>query len=527
MKLKRILSAAAAAAIAVSAFSVQASAAQKKLGLLTMPWNELCENGISSLGDGLYCTFDESSHINGFISITDNDLANWRENGKLTWTEVKADGIDFSKHVDISGRVAKYLDDNDKATDYLVYTFNGKDEVTVTYESDNWLYVRDDGNIIEMAENDSGDALVVSVIAPDGNKNTAEIALDNVSGWWSGSVDTEGEYAGIVYHNESVKVAREDAEYGTIYDRSVSIDLVDLDGTTEHVTTIDSQNFVHSTGGVFYSAPSVYSQGTVYWYDVDTKTLHEANQAWEVTSGSIIYSLERIKTADNNIAVGYYRDRTHGGAVYADALVDLSDNGRVISDMYSYIGLDDSGINLAGTLDGKWGYINNDGELLKTFDDAGDFGGDYAPAVKDGKAFLIDRNLNRVSEKIKADGVSTIGTDLYLIKLNGEKYIATFAAGEPAETEDTPDAVPADPETFDTTDVISENPESEDTADIISEEPETADITPEAPEASTTETPADNGDVKGSPDTGAAAVGVTAAAFVSAAGVLLLARKRK
>ena len=62
---------------------------------------------------------------------------------------------------------------------------------------------------------------------------------------------------------------------------------------------------------------------------------------------------------------------------------------------------------------------------------------------------------------------------------------------------------------------------------MISENPDTADVTPEAPDASNTETPADNGAVKGSPDTGAAAVGVTAAAFVSAAGVLLLARKRK
>ena len=527
MKLKRILSAAAAAAIAVSAFSVQASAAQKKLGLLTMPLSELSGNGISSLGDGLYCTFDESSHINGFISITDDDLANWRENGKLTWTEVKADGIDFSKHVDVSGRVAKYLDDNDKATNYLVYTFNGKDEVTVTYESDKWLYVRDDGNIVELGENAGSNTLSVSVISPEGDKNTADFTLDNVISYWNAAAINTGDNAAMVIHLESVKEV-EDEYYGNYYDMVVSLDLVDINGSTKHIDSFASQSFAYYGAYCFGSSASLVKGETIKRFDVNTNEFTELYLAGEkTTERGVVYTLDAVNNYNKNMAVGTYLDRTHSGKNYATALVDLNDNGRVISDMYSYIGLDDSGINLVETLDGKWGYMNNDGELLKTFDDAGSFEGDYAPVVKDGKAFLIDRNLNRVSEKIKADGVSTIATDLYLIKLNGENYIATFAASEPAETEDTPDAVPADPETFDTTDVISENPESEDTADIIPEETETADITPEAPEASTTETTADNGEVKGSPDTGAAAVGVTAAAFVSAAGVLLLARKRK
>ena len=526
MKLKRILSAAAAAAIAVSAFSVQASAAQKKFSLLTMPWSELCEYGISPIGDGLYCTFDESSHINGFISITDSDLANWRENGKLTWTEVKADGIDFSKHVDVSGRVAKYLDDSGNATDYFVYTFNGKDEVTVTYESNSWLYVRDDGNVIEVGENTGDNTLSVSVISPEGNKNTADFALDNVLSYWNTGVILSGDNAAVVVHMESVKEVEEE-DYGKYYDMVVSLDLVDINGATEHIDSFASQSFTNYGTYCFGTSPSSIKGESMYWCDTEAKAIREITRMWGKLAGGVSYSFRDMRYFKNDVAVGVYNGNSSGEETYATALIDLSNDGEIISDMYSYIGLNESGIYLVGTLDGKWGYINSDGELLKTFDDAGDFKGDYAPAVKDGKAFLVDKSLNRVSEKIKADGVSTLDDELYLVKLNGEKYIATFAANESAQTEAKPDDVTAEPETYDTTDVVSENPESGETADIIAENPETADVTSEAPEASTTETPAENGAVKGSPDTGAAAVGVTAAAFVSAAGVLLLARKRK
>lgn len=523
MKLKQILSAAAAAAIAVSAFSVQASAAQKKFSLLTMPWNELSENGISSLGDGLYCTFDESSHINGFISITDDDLANWRENGKLTWTEVKADGIDFSKHVDISGRVAKYLDDSNNVTDYLVYTFNGKDEVTVTYESDNWLYVRDDGNIIETCEKDN--SLSVSVISPEGDKNTAVFALDNIEGYWKVFLIKNGRDMAWVTHLDAIKAC--DDENYSYYDMVVSLDLVDSSGTVKHIDSIASQGFKDYGGGIIENTQSIIKGSELYIYDPETTQPSSLNHASEKSAGGISYSLLNIVDCKQDVAVGGYYGSSSGGETYATALIDLSNDGKIVSDFYTYIDLSGNDIFLVITLDGKCGYINNDGELLKTFDDASVFDGDYAPVVKDGKAFLVNKSFNRVSEKIKADGVVTFGNELYLIKLNGENYIATFAANEPAETEDTPDVVPADSETDDTTDVISENLESEDTTDIIPETPDTADVTPEAPEASNTETPADNGAVKGSPDTGAAAVGVTAAAFVSAAGVLLLARKRK
>ena len=80
---------------------------------------------------------------------------------------------------------------------------------------------------------------------------------------------------------------------------------------------------------------------------------------------------------------------------------------------------------LAKTSDGKWDLIDSSGTILGSFDDAGRFVGNgmYAPVVQDGKGWLVDRNMNQVSEKIDAVGCATVGEELFQFVTADHKYI--------------------------------------------------------------------------------------------------------
>lgn len=81
--------------------------------------------------------------------------------------------------------------------------------------------------------------------------------------------------------------------------------------------------------------------------------------------------------------------------------------------------------------DGIWGYVSKNGEEIATFDNAIGFGNsEYAVAIQDGKSFLIDKQMNRVSEDFECDYVNSKGGDLFIVQKDGVNYLATYVAPE-------------------------------------------------------------------------------------------------
>lgn len=87
---------------------------------------------------------------------------------------------------------------------------------------------------------------------------------------------------------------------------------------------------------------------------------------------------------------------------------------------------EDGKIYLVKNAKGERGYINRKGKELAFFEYAGSFIGDYAPVVKNGKAYLIDRNMKQVSEKIDADSVSTLGEGLFRVTKGDKVMLMTY-----------------------------------------------------------------------------------------------------
>ena len=142
------------------------------------------------------------------------------------------------------------------------------------------------------------------------------------------------------------------------------------------------------------------------------------------------------------------------------------------SKSYKSMSSEDGKIFSVTTEDDKYGFIDSDGNELGFFDDAGTFAGDYAPVVKDGKAYLIDRNMNCISEKIDADSVATYsdGSERIMLTKDDKTYIVAIADAVAAATE------PDTSETPDTSDVSSA-PEVSDNSNTSSDSSEKTDET--------------------------------------------------
>lgn len=59
--------------------------------------------------------------------------------------------------------------------------------------------------------------------------------------------------------------------------------------------------------------------------------------------------------------------------------------------------------------DGKYGYIDHEGNVIEMFDDAGNFADGRAVVIEDGQAYLIDEEFNRTETGIAADSVAAYG----------------------------------------------------------------------------------------------------------------------
>ena len=69
--------------------------------------------------------------------------------------------------------------------------------------------------------------------------------------------------------------------------------------------------------------------------------------------------------------------------------------------------------------EGKWGYIDHEGNLQELYEEASSFANGYAVVIEDGTAWLIDESFTRLEEIGPADGCFTAG-ELFCVS-NGEE----------------------------------------------------------------------------------------------------------
>lgn len=508
MKSKRILAASAAFAVAAMGLSVQAGAAGK-LELLVEPMstvdgakmaNTNRPVGGERAASPMFYWNDDVDGIDGLFDITASDVKKWRSTGKFTYTPVDCNFIDFDDYqVDYYYDSPKLVNINDGGR--IAYKYDGSGSIENVKTSKNWFHSTYDGWTIEVEELDENETSVTATYYGDGQdaQITKKFTHDGSGIYVLGTQNEEylayiryctNSYPDEKYANQNIQRYINDF---VIEGLTREGELVEIYSGSHHGASVtEGSNFLHySTIDAPY-APKDY----VYLTETDeTKTIY-----WDDNRPNTV----KIHEVNDNVAVVEAKDPDENSIGFM--LIPLDSEFSVDFDTYKYIGSVDGKIYLVQTSDDKWGYINSDGELLATYDDAGDFMGKYAPVIKDGKAFLINRDFKRVSEKIDAEGVVTLDKGLYRVTINNEEYFMTYGEVKESgsDSEDKPEepTQPTEPET-----------------------PEDNEPSGEAPaQGEDTESGEDK---KGNPDTGAASAGFVLAVTVVAGSVLLISRKSR
>lgn len=510
MKFRKVLCGSLAALMALSTTAIVAQAEETaQFKLMTADLSKISDgNSYNFFGDG-YLTDGKK-----FLRIGEEQIAEWSRTGKISAASVESDldisGLSWWTGDFEGGYVQLVREDlNEKVTERYVVHLNkdsGKIETAYKLGAD-WCYTTSDGYTVLSPKSDvSGGTVSFTVMKPDGTNfvctlNSWVAHQDGAKWddyvWFKYQAVDDDKYCCYVVVDEKLGGQMTDERVYAVYAIDKQGSAVKLTGDIKangcNFSNASGKNlavsFVNSTGAfvLAISADSGKTQQFDYY-------------------GDIYY-------AGNSKIVGQRM-----GSSNCD-LIDLN-TGKSVAQYPGIQAVDDK-LFLVITNEGKCAYINGSGKLLDTFDDADVFRGDYAPVVKNGKAYLIDRNMNRVSEMIDGSSVYSFMGGLYRVD-NGEN--AMLMAYAKADDTPKPDDTSSEPTSSEPT--SSEPTSSEPTSsEPTSSEPTSSEPTSSEPVSSDTASSGASGG-NDNPNSGAAMALIPIALIGGAAVVVSKKRKR-
>lgn len=531
--LKRIAACVVAATAAVTSVAVTASAEDSVHNLLTAEPSDIENaNYVNVFAGGIigYDNVDDPNvkyDIDGLVRL---DLEKWRETGEFSYTKVDTDldmtdlrgmWTNFSSSggycqfakVDAEGNILQcYVVRYDKENNAIstVYTITKDDVVDANSGEFTFSpFTSADGYTFVITSNDTETGILTYVVySPDGTPSDKKsMSYDVTADYynWNWYATRNDKYimfliARLVGGNSDDEVLP-GAPLGNFELYGVRKDgSLETINKTEGYVTYDfascDDNFVSWRGTHLLG---IVEQVSVY--STESKKTYNLDRSIKIAGDETSISPEKVTYVNGTTAIVCSQEYTKDDVNYRNyALIDLEKSSSnewghsstAISKIYRYMSTIDGEIFLVQTEDGKQGYIDKNGNEIATFDNASNFMGDYAPVVQDGKGYLIDRNMQRVTTKV--DGIdwcqtyTDTGTYMFVTPDN-KALLATYS-----------NATVSDPDN----DIASEPAASEPVTE------------PESKPSSTTQ----------NPNSGFNGIGFVYAAAV-AAGVAVVARKKK
>lgn len=471
---RQTLAAVIAAATATSCLAAVASAETEEYKLLVAPFSTY-----RTWGGDLTATTDGDT----LISVSDEDIANWQKTGEFTYTELTPDfempeNLSYFYGDNNVGWIRREVDGKPNLK-IVNYDAESKTITTKNEFDDDWTYVFADGTVIYFAPDKYAGKLSVTITTADGKSNTKTFEYKGSGEMFYNyacnvNADVNSKYIAAVLWMTNVKaVPYEEGSEQTLTAYAYDIYGITKDGKVD--TLYSEPEYEYDVGFGTNRAP-VVSMG---YLDVNDHCMSWMEECAPMVPQRMIYSLETGKIVKSNVYLSeydvelkckytdgeYYSEidgvtGMWGNKFIAECPVDetsdtteyryilfsfeeepdsFNDDFTPLSKVYKHISSEDGKIFLVETEDDKWGFIDENGKELAIFDDASAFLGNYAPVVKDGKAYIIDKNMNRVSEMIDADGVYSVKDNVFYITRDGEYYLATFDLTDPDVSIDTPD----------------------------------------------------------------------------------------
>ncbi len=482
--LRRMGAAGIAAITAASCLAAVANAESEEYKLLVSPMS------ISSASKDLALT------DSGFISVTDEDIANWQKTGKFTYSELTTD-FDIPESASIVKRISgnnvavrwKEPDVTGSSLKVLSFDPDAKSLTTKTDFGNRWDFVTSDCTVINVNSDNEAKKLSITVTPVNGESTTNTFEYKGKGNWFYNcdSVYNNPKYVfTVLWVSDTKELTLDDNSSVSTY--SYEIYGITREGEVETLYSISFEDQVISNLGWLEVGDNYISWSEEPFAKSSRKLIYliDSKEVISCATPLMLYGSDLKCTYSNGEGISRidYVTQAWDNAFIAQCPTDYSSDPRqyryilfqngqysvnMISKAYKSMSSSDGKIFLMQTEDDKWGYIDANGKELATFDDASTFEGDYAPVIKDGKAYLIDRSMNRVSEMIDADGVTSINNNdqMFIISKGDKRYLATFAlpAPEKPNTSDTSDTSSDTSVTSSDTSVTSSDTASSDTGD--------------------------------------------------------------
>lgn len=185
----------------------------------------------------------------------------------------------------------------------------------------------------------------------------------------------------------------------------------------ENVYTWDMSS-IYNKEGLSYYYSDIPAKFRLHWIDGTSYYHYGTIICAFLDKGDVKshYLIDMSKLKVNEADLPYMKEDEY---VDADKYI-LTDEALIATG--EYIGLNREKYWLIQK-NGKWGYIDHDGNMIATYEDATDFYDGNALIVEEGKAYLIDENLEKVREIGLAQGVTNCGEIFRVQTENGEMMV--------------------------------------------------------------------------------------------------------
>lgn len=454
------------------------TATQPKFEIVTAPVGEIHNaNAVWRLGRGVFCynvTGSEKDDIDGFVYIDENKFA---ETGELSYTDIKLEGFNISAD-DVEG-LSYFTDTTFDDGDYItLFTFDNEKNQTSRFavkydeengtiskfrelENKNGQIISSSGMSVSAKVNGETETCAVTVTKADGTifENTfSGVAFDDEWGEYgieNGMLSMVGKSDKYIYsiafatkYNITGSGSSSNGSgTGSAWERGYydyEFYVVDINGNAIKADDGKLDHYAAGSG----QGTVIASDGEIFLYFYDSALAGSGSCAFVSADGNLkrYFYFQNSRQPDANAIL---KDDIEPFAkldgefprpykLYGDVALAMVDddyalfdykNNKVLGSSYKSVSTQDNGKTfLVKNNDGKWGYIDANGnETGEMFDDASSFIGDYAAIVKDGKAYWIDRDMNVISDGIPAVGGYTLGKKLAQMNTEDGAVLMTFA----------------------------------------------------------------------------------------------------
>ena len=437
-RFKKMLSLLLVGVIAVTSLfcgTVTASAASSKASILFLEISKIDNKAtdIISLGQDIYMFAAEK--YRAIYRIGSSEIKKWRNTGKLKATKITIDSeaakynwtynssltLKYSDYM-----VLSYMDKENIQHNCVLKYDSSRNMLSEIYTTINNIGVSVNGDMSEYVWDGNSKKLQLKILNSKAKlvkQLSYDFSMSDCNAWWR-PLYSDNKYALVSYYNDSDIAQGNDI-------------LIDKNGKEKKIDDLlYGAVYRISQGTNYYGFACVPFASMRYIYSTDKNKMYNLSSASWIYDNKKEYDLCGIKEqlyGTNGIGIYEHTDTSDPNNIkneYKYVLINVNSD-IFLSDIYDYIVSEDNGKTyLAKNSNNTWCYLNSKGKKLATFDCADFFcgNGKYAPVIKGGKIYLINKSMKKVSQTIKADNNCTIWTlndELFAFTKSGKKYIMT------------------------------------------------------------------------------------------------------